>query len=181
MNICVYCASRDQVSEQFRATARLLGEWIGRNGHTLVYGGATGGLMSEVSQAVRGSGGYIVGVVSQSVVELGRVSDVVDELLVVDNLNERKKLLKEYADVCVVLPGGFGTFDELFDTVASSMLKESDLCTILLNEDNYYEGIIKQIGRMAAEGLGYVRNSLLTTCNTLEECTTLLDEMDMKS
>ena len=90
MNIAVFCASSDLVSERFKLQARSLGVWIAQNEHTLVYGGATGGLMDAVAQAVREEGGYIVGIVPQNVIDKGRKSDICDELLCVETSNYRK-------------------------------------------------------------------------------------------
>lgn len=178
MNVTVFCASSIFVSEQFKLQARSLGLWIAQNEHTLVYGGATGGLMDAVAQAVREEGGYIVGIIPQNVVDKGRKSDICDELLCVGTLSERKELLKDYSDVCVVLPGGFGTFDEMFDTIASTMLGYNDLQVILVNIDGYYDGILEQIRRMTEEQLGYVRTANLCVCCSMEECIEVLKQKE---
>ena len=178
MNIAVFCASSDLVSDQFKLQARSLGVWIAQNEHTLVYGGATGGLMDAVAQAVREESGYIVGIVPQNVIDKGRKSDICDELLCVETLAERKELLKDYSDVCVVLPGGFGTFDEMFDTISSAMLGYNELQVILVNIDGYYDGILQQISRMTRENLGYVRTSSLCVCNSVEECIGILEKKE---
>ncbi len=176
MNVCVYCASSNEVSPFFANQAKILGTWLAENNHTLVYGGATGGLMEAVAQAARDANGYIVGIVPQRVIDKGRKADIADELLCVETLSERKELLKAYADVCVVLPGGFGTFDELFDTVSSTMLGESDLPTIVVNEDGYYDGLLIQFKRMVTERLGYAHSSDLQVCNSTAECINLLEK-----
>ena len=178
MNITVFCASSDLVSEQFKLQARSLGSWIAQNGHTLVYGGATGGLMDAVAQAVREEEGYIVGIVAQKVIDKGRKSDICNELLCVETLAERKELLKDYSDVCVVLPGGFGTFDEMFDTISSAMLGYNELQVLLVNIDGYYDGILQQISRMTNEKLGYIRTTNLCVCNSVEECVTVLNQKE---
>lgn len=178
MNIAVFCASSDLVSEQFKLQARSLGLWIAQNEHTLVYGGATGGLMDAVAQAVREEGGYIVGIVAQKVIEKGRKSDICDELLCVETLAERKELLKDYSDVCVVLPGGFGTFDEMFDTISSAMLGYNELQVVFVNIDGYYDGILQQISRMTREKLGYVRTANLCVCNSIEDCIDILKQKE---
>lgn len=178
MNIAVFCASSDFASESFKSQAKELGYWIARNGHTLVYGGATGGLMDAVAQAVREESGYIVGVISQKIVDKGRKSTIVDEMLCVETLSERKELLKDYSDICVVLPGGFGTFDELFDTISSSVLEYNELQTILVNIDGYYDGILTQISRMMQERLGFARTKNLCVCNSVEECIDVLKQKE---
>ena len=170
MNVCVYCASRENVAAVYVEAAQRLGRWIAENGHTLVFGGATGGLMDVVSQTVRDGGGYIVGVVPDAIVEMGRKSDLCDELLHVGSLSERKALMKEYADVCVALPGGIGTWDEVFDTVDESRLMGSKLVTVLVNVNGYYDGLVMQIDRMQQEGLGCVNRDYIRVCDSVESC-----------
>ena len=117
MNICVFCASAPQTSEAFKAEARLIGNFIAEQGHTLVYGGATGGLMDAVAEAVHEGGGDIIGVVPQVIVDKGRKSTLPDQLYIVGDMSERKEMMKEFSDVFIVLPGGFGTFDEMCDAI----------------------------------------------------------------
>lgn len=178
MNICVYCASSDQVKDSFKQEAFLLGDYIGQQGHTLIYGGATGGLMDAVASAVKKKSGDIIGVVPRLILEKGRKSLLPNQLFEVETMNERKELLKELSDVFVVLPGGFGTLDELFDTIASGMLGYHDNKTILVNSQGYYNGILRQIEQMQAENLGYKNaQSNLLICNSATECISLLESM----
>ena len=108
MNICVYCSSSDQVCDEFKQLATELGKWMANSGHTLVYGGATGGLMGAVAEGAAAAGGDIVGIIPECIVDKGRKSDLPTELFVVGDMAERKTMMKEYADVFVVFPGGFG-------------------------------------------------------------------------
>ena len=78
----------------------------------------------------------------------------------------------------MVLPGGFGTFDEMFDTISSAMLGYNELQVILVNIDGYYDGILQQIRRMTEEQLGYVRTSHLHVCNSVEECIDFIKEKE---
>ncbi len=177
MNICVFCASSPQVSEVFKSEARLIGRFIAENQHTLVYGGATGGLMDTVAEATHEFGGEIIGIVPDLIVEKGRKSALPMQLFQVETMSDRKELMKEYADVFVVLAGGFGTLDELFDVVASGMVGYHDKQTILVNSDDYFAGLLQQIERMTAESLGYkAREAGLHSCQSAQECTTWLAE-----
>ncbi|MDR1591422.1 MAG: TIGR00730 family Rossman fold protein [Prevotellaceae bacterium] len=155
MTICVFCASNDQVSDLFRSEARAIGRFIAEEGHTLVYGGATGGLMDVVAKTVMELQGNVIGVVPTLIVEKGRKSDNLSQLIEVNSLSERKELMKKLSDLFVVLPGGFGTFDELFDTVASGMLGYHNGTTLVVNTDNYFAGTLAQIDRMEQEHIGY--------------------------
>lgn len=151
MNICVFCSSCDAIADSYKQQAARLGEWIVQNGHTLVYGGATGGLMDAVAQGAHRLGGEILGIVPQSIVDKGRKSPLNTELLIVADMDERKALLKENADVFVVLPGGIGTLDEMFDAIASRAVGEHNKPLVVFNPDNYWEGLITQIRRMEQE------------------------------
>ena len=115
MNICVYCSSSDQVRDEFKQQATEFGNWLADKGHTLVYGGATGGLMSAVAQGASNAGGDIVGIIPDCIIEKGRKSDLPTELFIVGDMAERKSMMREYSDVFVVFPGGFGTLGEVFD------------------------------------------------------------------
>lgn len=154
MNIAVFCASSDNVGSEYRQLAHSLGEWIGRKGHVLVYGGATGGLMDEVAGGAHSENTEIVGIIPQSVIDRGRMSDLPTELLKVSDLGERKAMLKEYADVFVALPGGFGTLDEMMDAISARKLAETDARTIIVNVNGFYDGLEMLIGRFNADGLG---------------------------
>ena len=156
MNICVFCASSDGVSEAFKEEARVIGRFIATGGHTLVYGGATGGLMDAVAETVAEQQGEIIGVVPELIVEKGRRSTLPMQLFEVADMSERKEMMKELADVFVVLPGGFGTYDELFDVLASGMVGYHDKPLALVNTDDFYAGIKQQIRRMTTENVGYV-------------------------
>lgn len=171
MNICVYCSSSDQVRDEFKQQAIEFGKWMANNGHTLVYGGATGGLMSSVAQGASDAGGDIVGIIPDCIIEKGRKSDLPTELFIVGDMAERKSMMKEYSDVFVVFPGGFGTLDEMFDTISSCMVGEHDKTTILYNPDNFWMGLLLQLDKILKEGLGYKisRNGNLKVVDTLEE------------
>ena len=171
MNICVYCSSSDQVRDEFKQQATEFGNWLVDKGHTLVYGGATGGLMSAVAQGASNAGGDIVGIIPDCIIEKGRKSDLPTELFIVGDMAERKSMMKEYSDVFVVFPGGFGTLDEMFDTISSCMVGEHVKPTILYNPDNFWMGLLLQLDKILKEGLGYkiTRNGNLKVVDTLEE------------
>lgn len=171
MNICVYCSSSDQVRDEFKQQATEFGKWLADKNHTLVYGGATGGLMSAVAQGASDAGGDIVGIIPDCIIEKGRKSDLPTELFIVGDMAERKSMMKEYSDVFVVFPGGFGTLDEMFDTISSCMVGEHDKTTILFNPDNFWMGLLLQLDKILKEGLGYKvsRNGNLKVVDTLEE------------
>lgn len=176
MNIAVFCSSSDKVGEKYRKVAFALGEEIARRGHTLVYGGATGGLMDEVAKGAKSLDGEIVGIIPEEIVERGRLSDLPTELYRVENLGERKAMMKEMADLFIALPGGFGTMDEMMDAIAARKLGETEAMTVIMNIDGFYDPLVGQIERFTAEGLGKAvdKESYAVACD-IEETLSLIE------
>lgn len=148
MKIAVYCSAKDRIPEEYLALGDALGTWIAQAGHTLVYGGATGGLMTRVSNAVKTAGGTVEGVIPQRIILAKRMANNCDILYTVANMNERKQKMKELADCFVCLPGSYGTLDEMMDVVASGTVDEHRKPTYVLNYQNFYEGLRLQIEHM---------------------------------
>lgn len=148
MKIAVYCSAKDRIPEEYLALGDALGTWIARAGHTLVYGGATGGLMTRVSNAVKAARGTVEGVIPQRIILAKRMANNCDILYTVANMNERKQKMKELADCFVCLPGSYGTLDEMMDVVASGTVDEHRKPTYVLNYQNFYEGLRLQIEHM---------------------------------
>ena len=148
MRIAVYCSAKDRISEEYLALGDVLGRWIAEAGHTLVYGGATGGLMTRVSNAAKAVGGVVEGVIPQRIIQAKRMADNCDTLYVVNNMCERKQKMKELADYFVCLPGSYGTLDEMMDVVASGTVDEHRKPCFVLNYQGFYSGLRFQIEYM---------------------------------
>jgi uncharacterized protein (TIGR00730 family) len=128
------------------ALGDVLGQWIAEAGHTLVYGGATGGLMTRVSNAAKAAGGIVEGVIPQRIIQAKRMASNCDTLHIVNNMCERKQKMKELADCFVCLPGSYGTLDEMMDVVASGTVDEHRKPCYILNYQGFYEGL-KQLAQ----------------------------------
>lgn len=148
MRIAVYCSAKDRIPEDYLALGDVLGEWIALSGHTLVYGGATGGLMTRVSNATKNAGGTVEGVIPQRIIQAKRMADNCDVLYTVANMNERKQKMKELADCFICLPGSYGTLDEMMDVVASGTVDEHRKFIFILNYQGFYKGLKQQIDHM---------------------------------
>ncbi len=180
MKICVYCSASNYIPAAYKELARALGCWIAKNGHTLLFGGATGGLMSEVSEGAMECGGAVVGVVPKRILAIGRKSDCVTDLHVVDTMNERKTLMKSLADVFVVLPGSYGTMDELFDAVASGIVGEHRKPLIIINQNGFYNKLLEQMERMRSEAFIPQQESYKPlVCTNLDSCIGLLQSLNI--
>lgn len=148
MRIAVYCSAKDAIPEEYLALGDALGKWIGDHGHTLIYGGATGGLMSRTSDSAKKAGGYVIGVIPPRIISCGRKADNCDELYRVRSMSERKQAMRDIADVIVCLPGSYGTLDEMMDVVSSAIVGEHHKKTFVLNYNGFYEPLIQQIELM---------------------------------
>lgn len=144
MNVCVYCSAKDRIADEYKQLGRDLGVWIANSGHTLVFGGATGGLMTEVSRTVFEAGGEVRGIVPRRITASGRRSPWCTETIEVEHMNERKQKMKELADVFVCLPGSYGTLDEMYDVIASGTVGEHHKPVFILNYKGFYDPLIRQ-------------------------------------
>lgn len=141
-SLCVYCGSRPGENPLFADAARAVGHWIGQNGGQLVYGGGSGGLMGTVARATAEAGGRVVGVIPQSLVDREFANRDCDELHIVQTMHERKALMAERSGAFLALPGGIGTFEELFEVWTWRQLGYHDKPIGLLNVAGYYDGLL---------------------------------------
>lgn len=148
MRICVYCSAKDVIADKYKQLGRELGRLIIDSGHTLVFGGATGGLMTVVSQTVYEAGGKVLGVVPHRILAAGRRSPWCTETYEVNNMNERKQKMKELADCFVCLPGSYGTLDEMFDVIASGTIGEHNKPLYIINYNGFYSPLWQEITLM---------------------------------
>ncbi|MBR1878336.1 MAG: TIGR00730 family Rossman fold protein [Paludibacteraceae bacterium] len=148
MKIAVYCSAKDAIPEDYLALGDALGQWIGEQAHTLVYGGATGGLMSRTSNAAKAAGATVIGVIPPRIKAAGRLADNCDELYYVMGMAERKQVMRHLADVVVCLPGSYGTLDEMMDVTASGTVGEHHKPLFVVNYKGFYNPLIVQIEQM---------------------------------
>lgn len=150
MRIAVYCSAKDIIPEEYLKLGDELGKWIANNGHALVYGGATGGLMSRTSNAAAAAGGEVIGVVPQRIICAGRLAENCSTLYTVNSMAERKQMMRDIADCFVCLPGSYGTLDEMYDVIASGTVGEHHKPIYILNYKGFYEGICREADDMRA-------------------------------
>jgi hypothetical protein len=151
-SICVYCGSRPGEQPGFIATAQAVGRWIGDHGGQLVYGGGRTGLMGTVAEATRASGGRVVGIIPQALVDKELANRSSDELHVVDTMHERKAMMGARADAFLALPGGIGTFEELFEIWTWRQLGYHDKPIGILNVAGYYDALFAFLAHSVQEG-----------------------------
>lgn len=149
VHICVFLSAAD-LGERYTRPAREFAELLGKAGHTLVWGGSDSGLMKVVADGVRATGGRLVGISVELLREHAR--DDTDELVITENLAERKALLLSRSEAIVVLAGGLGTLDEATEVLELRKHGLHRKPVVLLNTDGFYDGLILQLRRMEDEG-----------------------------
>jgi len=175
LSICVYCGSRPGAKPEYADAARAVGAEIGRRGWQLIYGGGHAGLMGTVADAALAAGASVVGVIPESLMgrELGHRG--LTELHVVQTMHERKLMMAERSDAFVALPGGIGTFEELFEVWSWRQLGYHDKPLGLLNVANYYDTLLAFL--RDSERLGLMTNEQLALLQVKNDPLALLEEL----
>ncbi len=138
-SVCVYCGSNPGRLPEYRNSARLLGHELAVRGLTLVYGGASVGVMGAVADGVLEKGGRATGVIPSSLATKEVSHDGLDELFVVGSMHERKAKMAELSDGFIALPGGWGTIEEIFEMLTWAQLGFHEKPCGLLNVASYYD------------------------------------------
>ena len=137
-SLCVYCGSRTGTDPRHAALAARLGTALAARGISLVYGAGGIGLMTAVADAALAAGGRVIGVIPKHLARAELLHDNLTETIVVASMHARKQLMFERADAFAVLPGGFGTLDELIEVITWRQLGLHDKPILLLDSDNYW-------------------------------------------
>jgi uncharacterized protein (TIGR00730 family) len=163
-SVCVYCGSRSGLNPDFSDAAIQVGTWIGNHHGQLVYGGGKGGLMGLVAEAALEAGAHVVGVMPRALVEKEWANTNCSELHIVDNMHDRKRMMAERADAFLALPGGIGTFEELFEVWTWRQLGYHDKPIGILNIAGYYDLLLNFLSQSVQQQfLGDWQMSLVKT------------------
>ncbi|MFE1602984.1 TIGR00730 family Rossman fold protein [Methylobacterium sp. ID0610] len=155
MRLCVFCGSSDGAAPLYREGAQALGRHLARSGVGLVYGGGKVGLMGAVADAALEAGGEVIGVMPRPLVEKEIGHAGLTTLHVVGSMHERKAMMADLADGFVALPGGLGTFEELFEVWTWAQLGYHPKPVSLLNVGGFYDGLLAFLDHVV--GQGFVR------------------------
>jgi len=151
-SICVFCGSRPGTDPAFADAAAALGTAIARRGLRLVYGGARVGLMGRLANAALAAGGDVVGVIPNGLVSKEIAHDALGELYLTETMHERKDRMIVLADAFISLPGGFGTYDELFEVITLAQIGFHDKPSGLLNVNGYFDPLVRLLDHTIAQG-----------------------------
>ncbi len=150
--VCVFCGSRSGTDPAFAAAAGLLGAAIAKRGMTLVYGGAKVGVMGVVANAALAAGGRVVGVIPKSLVSKEIAHDGLAELFLTETMHDRKDRMIALSDAFISLPGGFGTYDELFEVITLAQLGIHDKPSGLFDVNGYFQPLVALLRHTIANG-----------------------------
>jgi uncharacterized protein (TIGR00730 family) len=157
--ICVYCSSSETIDPSYRSLATAVGARLAADGYTLVSGGGRVSMMGAVARAARAGGAHTVGVIPAHLVPLEVADTDADELIVVDTMRERKRVMDERADAFLALPGGIGTLEELFEVWTAHTLDMHAKPVVVLDPDGFYAPLWQFLDGLRAAG--FVRAAAL--------------------
>lgn len=152
-SLCVYCGSKAGLDTRLVDAASHVGNWIGRHGGQLVYGGGNNGLMGVVADATLAAGGTVLGVIPENLVIKELAKQDCTELHVVQTMHQRKQMMAERADAFLALPGGIGTLEEFFEVWTWRQLGYHDKPIGILNVAGYYDSLLGFIEESVKQGL----------------------------
>lgn len=149
--IAIYCGSKIGKNEKYKEEAKKLGEWMGKNSHTLVYGGSDVGIMGVVANSVMENGGYAIGVFPKNLLSRESPHFNLNEMYEVENIDERKEKMLSLAQVYVALPGGPGTLEEISQAISLKRVEQLDGKCIFFNIAGFYDETKKLFDKMYEE------------------------------
>jgi len=150
--ICIFCGSSMGYDPIYREKAAELGRILADNDCELLYGGGNVGLMNIIAEVMKQRHRRIVGSITQHLLDMRVGRPDIDELIVVETMSERKKILEDMADAFIAMPGGVGTMDEFFEVMVLSQLRVFDKPVALFNVNGYYDDIVRFLERATKEG-----------------------------
>lgn len=161
--ICVYCASSRQCDPVYYQSAHQLGKILAKESITTVYGGGAVGLMGHLANGVLAEGGEVVGVIPKFMFDLEWGHPDISQLKIVEDMNIRKNMMLKRTDAAIALPGGSGTFEELFETITKKRLGFYTKPIILLNMKGFFDPCIQMLNLMVDERFMDERHRLMWT------------------
>ncbi|MCR8969623.1 TIGR00730 family Rossman fold protein [Facklamia sp. 7083-14-GEN3] len=152
MKVAVYCGASRGNNPIYRQAAIELGEWLALNNHSLIYGGGKTGLMGDLANAVLEKGGKVIGVMPKFLLETEIGHQGLTDFVVVETMAQRKQKMLDLSDLCIALPGGPGTLEEIIEAISWHRVGQSSNPCLFMNINGYYNGVQKFYQQMVEEG-----------------------------
>lgn len=175
MKIALYCSAKEHLPQQWVDCARTLGQYLAQGGHTLIYGGVDAGLMAVAAQSAAEHHGRIVGVVPRR--RADRICRFNSETIHTADLSERKRIMMLLSDIFVVLPGGYGTLDELATTFSHiCFTSATSKHIVIVNLDGIFSPLLDQLRLMAKHGLADAK--MMKFISVVDSTDQLIEELN---
>ena len=179
-NICVFCGSSMRVDPVYHAAATDMGRRIGEAGMNLVYGGGKVGLMGLAAEAALNAGAKVTGIIPDFLESREVGFHEIQELVVTDNMHDRKRLMYERSDAFVILPGGLGTLDETFEVLTWTQLGLSQKPVVIVNTNGFWSPLVTLIQHTVDSGFAQPKNlEMFQVVETTDAVIPALSEMDV--
>ena len=175
-SICVFCGSSDSVHADYRTAAQTMGRIIAQRGIRVIYGGGKTGLMGEVANGALSAGGEVIGVIIPSMNTPALAHTGLTRMDIAPDMHGRKARMHELADGYIALPGGFGTWDELFEAITWAQTGAHEKPVGMLNVKNYYDPLLAAMDHAVSEGFIFSEHRKSVYCESDSE--KLLDAME---
>ncbi|MEO6732882.1 MAG: TIGR00730 family Rossman fold protein [Ferruginibacter sp.] len=169
-SIAVFCGSKTGNHQLYATHATALGYLLAEKNILLIYGGGNKGIMGAVANAVMEKKGQVIGIIPEVILGWEQQHEGISELIVVDNMHARKRMMYEKCDAAIILPGGFGTLDELFEILTWNQLSIHDKPIYMLNTNGFYDSLLAHMNKMLQENFlyGSLENAFTVVSNPEE-------------
>jgi uncharacterized protein (TIGR00730 family) len=167
LRVATFCGSKEGMDPLFMKHAALLGKSLAEQNITMVYGGGGKGLMGAIADSMMTHAGHVIGVIPEKLIEWEHQHRNISELIVVNDMHTRKKKMYEMCQVAIILPGGFGTLDELFEMLTWNQLAIHDKPIYILNTGGFYDHLISHMSRL--QQFGFLYDKLEDRLNVFDE------------
>lgn len=175
ITICVFCGSRPGSNPSWSTATSQLGSAIAKHGWRLVFGGGGGGLMGELARGAIAAHGTVIGIIPNFLTEAEPVIQDLSELYVVESMIERKEMMVDLSDIFIVLPGGIGTIEELFEVWTGNHVKAYSKPILIVNLDGFFDELLTFTKKQYENGFLIERHfSYITVVNTIPEAIAFL-------
>jgi uncharacterized protein (TIGR00730 family) len=154
-SFAIFCGSKEGSRPIYKQHATELGKLLAKKNLILIYGGGKNGLMGAAADSAMENGGKVRGVIPQVLIDWEHQHQNISELVVVDDMHIRKRKMYELCDAAIILPGGFGTLDELFEMLTWNQLSIHDKKIFILNSARFYDHLLAHLQKLAKEGFLY--------------------------
>ncbi len=177
-SICIYCGSSNEVAQKYKLTAETVGARLARAGLDIVYGGGRVGLMGILADAALKAGGAVTGIIPEHIRAREIPHTGLTKLHVVPDMHTRKRMMVKQSDAFLILPGGLGTLDEVFEVLTWKKLNLHKKPIVLLNQDGYWDEMLALLDKLAREGFSSPSDhALLDEVKTIDALFAYLDDL----